>query len=85
MKAGHRYACTTGGRTGTTYRYETNEAHFSHDRQKLSGEQQLSVFFKVKALSILERCARGLENDKDVLKEQWKDKTVWDLIDEYDL
>ena len=82
-----RYTYLTGERTGTTYRYDTNKL-----TSVMTGEVEwrattLRSFYSVKGTQLCpgEMCPWTKENDKHVLTEQWKDKTVWDLIDEYDL
>jgi len=82
-----RYTYLTGERTGTTYDYETNKLI-----EVMAGEVEwrattLTSFYSIKGTQVCpgEMCPWTKENDKKVLKEQWEDKTVWDLIDEYDL
>lgn len=82
-----RYTYLTGERTGTTYDYETNKLTGAMAGEVEWRTTTLTSFYSVKGTQVCpgEMCPWTKENDEDVLKEQWEDKTVWDLIDEYDL
>ena len=81
------YTYLTDRQTGITYYYDTNKLVTVIYGKVTWRTTTLTSFYSVKGTQVCpgEMCPWTRENDEDVLKEQWKDKTVWDLIDEYDL
>lgn len=83
-----RYTYLTDSRTGITYTYETNKLVYVMagivEWRSSGGNNSL---YSIKGTEVCpgEMCPWTKENGKDVFKQQWEDKTVWDLIDEYDL
>ena len=82
-----RYTYTTSDKEGTSYAYEINKLT-AVSRGKLGWWAPNEVsFYAVKGTQVCpgDMCPYDLEQEDTPLKDEWKDKSVWDLIDKYDL
>ena len=82
-----RYTYITGNREGVTYRYKANKLEdLMGGRVRWRKITNVS-FFTVKGTQVCpgEMCPYDLEQEDTPFKDEWKDKTVWDLINKYDL
>ena len=83
-----RYTYLTDSQTGITYTYETNKlVYVMAGIVEWRSSGGINSLYSIKGTQVCpgEMCPWTKENGKDVFKQQWEDKTVWDLIDEYDL
>lgn len=82
-----RYTYLTGDQEGITYAYETNKLDSVMAGRIHWRETNTVSFYAIKGSQVCpgEICPFDLGQEKTPLKEQWKDKTVWDFIDENDL
>ena len=82
-----RYTYITGNQEGISYGYKTNKLQ-SLMRGQVDWRINPPVsFYAVKGTQVCpgDMCPYDLEQEDSPLKDEWKDKTVWDLIDKYDL
>ena len=81
------YTYATGKNAGVTYIYKQNTLQYVvFGTVDWRGIDELGAYYiNGKQICPSEICPFDLGQEKTPLKEQWKDKTVWDFIDENDL
>lgn len=81
------YTYITGNQEGISYSYKINKL----EDLQLGWVEWRNIFpvsfYAVKGTQVCpgEMCPYDLEQEDTPFKDEWKDKTVWDLIDKYDL
>jgi hypothetical protein len=81
------YTYITGNQEGVTYSYKANKLE-DLDLGQVHWRAFGNVsFYAVKGTQVCpgNMCPYDLEQEDTPMKDEWKDKTVWDLIDKYDL
>ncbi len=82
-----RYIYITGNQEGVTYSYKANKLVALMGGQVVWRKTTNVSFYAVKGTQVCpgDMCPYDLEQEDTPLKDEWKDKTVWDLINKYDL
>lgn len=82
-----RYTYITGNQEGISYRFKANKLEYlMNGRVRWRNISSIS-FYAVKGTQVCpgDMCPFDLEQEETPFKDEWKDKSVWDLIDKYDL
>ena len=82
------YTYITGNQEGVTYGYKANKLEdLNLGRVEWRTFLFPISFYAVKGSQVCpgDMCPFDLEQEDTPLKDEWKDKTVWDLINKYDL
>jgi hypothetical protein len=82
-----RYTYITGNQEGISYRFKANKLEYLMDGRVGWRHIEDVSFFAVKGTQVCpgNMCPFDLEQEDTPFKDEWKDKSVWDLIDKYDL
>ena len=82
-----RYTYITGNQEGISYNYKANKLEDLMGGRGVWRQSSPISFYAVKGTQVCpgDMCPYDLEQEDAPLKDEWKDKSVWDLIDKYDL
>lgn len=82
-----RYTYITGDQEGVTYSYKANKLEVVMGGRVTWRTTTNVSFFAVKGTQVCpgDMCPYDLEQEDTPKKDEWKDKSVWDLINKYDL